>query len=407
MATKRDVGSWPDRHFEYDSIEAFLSSDVSAGLISIHNSGPTIDILNRSSDANTTIVMFHAALVASTTTLPVFAGQHVTEGLDANVVYVADPSLYLDPDLRLAWYAGNQAQQLQSLLVEVIKHIHASNGGKHLVFFGPSGGGFASLWFSRHFPNSLAIAVNPQTIIGRYFPASVAAFAKACFGTTLRSEIDTVLDSSVTSDLRRPYASSYSNTVAYVQNSADLQHVDEHLIPFLNDIQDKKRIHLLMRNWGRGHVVPPKDVISTILSQVVNHAPAWKKPLDQLGFRSNPDEEYVLRERVQVPAPLTGSERKPGQNGGTLGTVRTTLRRDGTKFDAFMEHVNPPDEPYEYAFYLMRNGQKIETVWYSFARNATFDVDCSPGEYQAIGFARSNANPDDYLLERSNEIKVE
>ena len=57
--------------------------------------------------------------------LPVFTGLNVTRDLDASFVARSDPSLYLDPNLKLAWFSGSSGWNLQTVLKQVLRKIVA------------------------------------------------------------------------------------------------------------------------------------------------------------------------------------------------------------------------------------------------------------------------------------------
>ena len=75
-----------------------------------------------------------------------FTGLNVTRDLDASFVAISDPMLYLDPDLKLAWYAGSAGWNFQAEMKRVLRKIIAVALTADVVFFGGSGGGFASLY---------------------------------------------------------------------------------------------------------------------------------------------------------------------------------------------------------------------------------------------------------------------
>src|SRR5699024_565358 len=81
------------------------------------------------------------------------------------------------------WYAGNQQQpDLQTSLIKIISKLADDLRTERLVFFGGSGGGFAAMFFSYHFPGSLALVFNPQTKIANYSKIATRAYAQKAFG---------------------------------------------------------------------------------------------------------------------------------------------------------------------------------------------------------------------------------
>ena len=135
----------------FSSLHDFFTSNFSGGVAGINYGGGFLDFVYINKNSKTTIVIFHAALSSTVSALPIFSGLKVTSLLDANVLAISDPSLLLD--LELAWFAGNDNQNLQRDLPVIIswfvRHFDVSN----LIFFGASGGGllrFFTLGFFRN-----------------------------------------------------------------------------------------------------------------------------------------------------------------------------------------------------------------------------------------------------------------
>src|SRR5690625_1142090 len=148
---------------DFSSVTDFENNTVRAGISTMYSGGIPIDVLVSPGTSETTIFFFHGAIERHFT-LPVLSGLGISGGLDANRVFISDPSLTLDDELLLAWYAGNYRQpNLQKSFVRIFKKILTSLQSRRTVFFGGSGGGFASLYFAGHFQNSLALVFNPQT----------------------------------------------------------------------------------------------------------------------------------------------------------------------------------------------------------------------------------------------------
>lgn len=284
----RDISEIPGAKYAYDSIAQFRASTIRDGLHTINFGGHPMDILYRHRGSDTTIVSFHAA-TSTATKLPVFSGTSLTADLPANVIFVCDPSLYIDPAVKLAWFAGNRFQDLQTQLPEIIGHIQSDSGAKNLIFFGASGGGFAALYYSSLFPKSLAVGVNPRTIVSESVPAAIERYAEKCWGMVGDSNVKKLLTSTIDSDLRADCRPPSGSTVAYVQNAQDRRYIRQSLIPYVSSFKDSSHIHLLMQNWGEGHVPADRKFLKELLTLATARAPYWDSALEELGFLPSPD----------------------------------------------------------------------------------------------------------------------
>lgn len=272
MSRSRIYSRYHDRLTNYPSLDAFLNSPLRLGINSIEY-GPGLSfldlhIIDRGSE--TTIFLFHAAVDPDSTTLPIFVGQQLTEDLKANLVFISDPAL--DRGVPIGWFAGDNSHALQTDLVEVFKHIiHGLGDSKNLIFFGPSAGGFASLYYSKQFPGSLAIVSNPQTDITRYLPEHVNLYKKACWAN---QELSTC---PITYDLVSEYQKDFPNWVVYLQNEDDTFHIENHLNPWKEAVaENNDRYALLFGDWGDGHAPAPLYLLVGILGYAVELDGDWK-----------------------------------------------------------------------------------------------------------------------------------
>lgn len=277
-------GRFPARQF--DDFDAFLRAQVPAGVATIKYNGGLLDLLvRRHPGATTTLVVFHAA-VKQAATRPIFNGLGVTSGLQANVILVSDPTFEMGDDVTLAWFAGNRRQRLQMDLTRLFRRIFRKLRTPHKIFFGASGGGFASLYYSSRFPGSLAIACNPQTSIGQFWPTTVTRYVAAAFGTqgNLSRAIERLEAGGVVHDLCDRYRVAHGNTVAYLQNIPDVRHVTRHLLPFYEAVASETSVNYLMGKWGPGHYPPPKAALVSVLGSAVTSEGQWDETLESEGF---------------------------------------------------------------------------------------------------------------------------
>lgn len=270
---------------EYASTENFLAaSSVPAGISTIWENGLPIDVLVSPASSETTIFFFHGAIERHFT-LPVLSGLGISGAVEANRVFVSDPSLVLDDNLMLAWYAGNSHQpDLQEILTKILRKIAEDLSSKKVVFFGGSGGGFASLYFASRFEDSLALVFNPQTNIANYTERAVRDFAVKSFAVEPDStEPLSHLPSEVTTDVCEIYTTPRRATVAYLQNQNDAVHVETHLGPFLQSLHQETNLLLCKQPWRDGHSPPPKELLTQALD-VAASSDDWPKDFSNMGF---------------------------------------------------------------------------------------------------------------------------
>ncbi|AMJ61180.1 hypothetical protein AXW83_13525 [Bosea sp. PAMC 26642] len=273
----RDVKRWNRPVHYFDNLENFLATkSAPSGIYSIKALRTFFDVLLDDRKSSATVVVFHAAIAnRADVKLPFFAGQKLA-GADANVILVSDPALYTNAKVPLAWFAGRKGCPVQPILLLILKTIIERLGTKKLIFTGPSGGGFASLYYSYFFPDSLCVPSNPQTIIGNFNPAAVAAYCRACFGASGADAVERVLQTEIDSSLPDLYAGGVPNYVIYCQNSTD-DHVELQEKPFRAALPpgDAPRAVFVHGNWGNGHVAPPATQWSQLLSAAVNWPGGW------------------------------------------------------------------------------------------------------------------------------------
>lgn len=254
----------PDEgHHHCDSVGEFSGPRPGASTTyTIMLDGIPIDLRYDDRGFDTTIVFFHAAITKAVRRYPVFSGATFSEDIGANRLFISDPSLYVDSRIKLGWYAGSSRQPaLQEAVTEIIAKFCGPN--RRLVFFGASGGGFASLYYATHFPGSIAVPVNPQTTIREYVQVIVDRYLNYAWGGQSVDELPVCTD--VVELYRRPVG----NSVLYVQNSGDGDHMAHHYSPFVNALPEGHRVESRLVDAGEGHVPPKRALLGQILKEVV------------------------------------------------------------------------------------------------------------------------------------------
>lgn len=287
----RSLERWKVRTTEHASVDAFLATrGLANGIHTILGEESPLDILVRARRGAPLIFSFHGNTPRSETLkLPVFTGLNVTRDLDASLVALSDPTLHLDADLRLAWFAGSASLRLQSILPRVLSHLATILDAPRVIFFGGSGGGFASLYYGAEFADSLALVWNPQTDVCRYNPSHIEDYGRVAFGWASVDETKERLSGEIKPALAPVYATGRRNLVIYLQNSSD-GHVRQHMIPFLSSLGadtsqlDRARfddrltdsVWAHLGQWGDGHASPTPEFLSFLLGQLVIHAD-WRE----------------------------------------------------------------------------------------------------------------------------------
>lgn len=284
MSLRRNYARYGVPTTFFNSVEEFLNTfsldniTEKAEAISIQYGIAFMDLLVEYRGAESTIVLFHAALDPSKTTLPVFIGRQIIDGIDANLVYVSDPSL--DLGASIGWFTGDESRPFQENLTDCLKRVFTSfhpdtpstQLGRRAIFFGASAGGFAALYFSHRFPGSLAVVSNPQTHIGRYVESQVNTYREKCWNGR------ELCDTTTTFDLVTEYGNGFENYVAYLQNKGDELHYTQHFLPWSQAVSGfPQQWKLLLGDWGEGHAPAPQFLLTGILGYAASLGGAWER----------------------------------------------------------------------------------------------------------------------------------
>lgn len=268
MAFHRNYARYGAGTTFFDSLEEFSSAPLAPEVSAIRYGEGLLEILVENNHAPTTIVMFHAAIDPAQTSLPVFIGRNLTSETEANVIFVSDPSLELGAPI--GWFSGDRVRNLQTDLLAVLRHALSELDTKQTVLFGMSAGGFAALYYSMQFDNSLAIVCNPQTNILKYHPAGVSKYIERCWGD------EKTLRNSITWDLVDTYGKAIRNYVLYLQNDDDVFHKENHLEPWRSAVpESQNRFKVHIDNWGEGHAPMPAVFLQAILNAATQCDGAW------------------------------------------------------------------------------------------------------------------------------------
>ena len=245
------------------SLSELLETDPStldSGVYRIEHGLP-IFVDWRNSGANTLLVTFSAATTRAAERVPVFSGAGVTKSLDCNVLMISDPTMMLDRDTTVAWYAGSRFQpKLQDDLAELIQHFAHGN---RVILLGGSGGGYAALVQHSKLSNATSLVFNPSTrLTGRPIFRS---YHEKMWNVEDPSE----LPASLILDLRDVYSRVHSGEVYYVQNSFDQNFVRNYFWPFVETLHEANKFFFMTPFYANGHVPLSGDSIQSMLGVLI------------------------------------------------------------------------------------------------------------------------------------------
>ena len=276
----RSLERWERFTFhQHDSLESFFTAPLPYGLHSIQLSEMIVDMIISARKGTPLIICLNGRAPRSEIAQPpFFSGLNVQPaGIPISIVAVNDPTIALTPDLQLAWYAGSSHADLQNILPAVFDRIIEYTEPSSVIFFGGSGGGFASLYYANKVKGSIALVWNPQTDILPYNIDYVKKYAEAAFGFDSDTDIALLADKV---DTRPAFDGNHRNCkIIYLQNGSDWHHIDMHMNPMLQRMGLPERafpfagmvaddFFLYVGDWGEGHAVPPKHVLTALLEKL-------------------------------------------------------------------------------------------------------------------------------------------
>jgi len=383
-----DVNIWKTQVFDFASMEAFVAAPLpSEGIVRIGEGFGKVEFKleggGGEAKQNYFLVAFSGAILSrATITAPLFSGVGLSRSLEMPLLAFADPVVSASPAVCLGWYAGGKGGVGHSRNVAwVIDHV-ARITGRTPILIGGSGGGFAAISAMRYMAvPARGFVWNPQTVIAHYEPEFVRNYIKVAFpdahGDNTFSE--TLANAKVDQDV---CSASYGapSCLVYLQSDSDHHHIQEHMKPFMRlgqwrdhnestTISHDRRIIVRTGDWGEGHAVPPKHLIEAmirLLGQDDPHLDPWDTVLrglpDVMNITSPKAPEYDLDARANL------------QEGEVSITIDVSRLPSGLS----------------YAYYLMEDGVRAASQWYSSNPAAKFQTTiANTSRLTAVVFARS------------------
>lgn len=402
-----DVQAWAQPVHVYDSIDAFIAAPrFYDGVHCIKVAeNQSIDLLFQGfveADGQipgcSILIGFTAAVPArSGKKAPFFSGMNIARSAGLPLIAVADPTLGLDEDLPLGWYAGNASVTDLSEGIARLLDAVAYRFDKRLILFGGSNGGFAALRQATLLhAHSTILVWNPQTSISEHlWPRYIIDYIVVAFPHLKRDADDLRASKSIGSAGIRKILDktgvvhdvcdlvvSPQADIIYLQNQSD-EHVGAHATPYFKRYECRRigkasyscsgegRSGIHFGNWGNGHVVPPLGVLVSVIRNV-EAGLSVVDILAKLDAAANNIENYSW---LDDRADLFLTVRASAVEGGVLAECEVSGGLNQTSGWVF-------------AFYLLVDGVRVATRWYEKSSSYLFDQDVSGQSIKVIGFAK-------------------
>jgi len=398
-AGARDIRPWGVVVGSFGSVEEFLAAGCDDdGLCQIELAqGQYLDILLQNFEALRTkgarrilVALSGAVAERKSKMAPFFSGLGIARSLGLPLIAISDPSLALDGELSLGWYAGNESlMDLPWLLADILDG-YARRHGVELLVIGGSGGGFAALQLGALLKSPTQLVVwNPQTSISDYSRTHVIQYLRCAF-PHLQVELDeqnlyqTLELAGIRHDLK-DYPLRDNVRTLYLQNQTDW-HIEKHAGPYLaaGDYlragrccwqERESRCVLSVGLWGDGHQAVPKELLLSILHQLAEGR-------SQLEVAQDMERDSAFR-APGAPAiswfPMAEKTEFSVSAKLAQHTVLASacLLVDGKEAVAAM-----------YAFYLLVDGKRHDMRWYDQSAEAVFSLPDTEGRMEVVGFAK-------------------
>ena len=213
----------------------------------------------RLASSNNNLICFGSGAYDPEKLKPPIFRRHSWQGeFEESVIYYNDPTLYVNPEMKLGWCVGKNSEWYMPVIRDIILKIAGKNDIKpeNMLFFGSSGGGFTAVILSTMIKNSQVMVNNPQLFLTSYSKAHFDRMIQSCFDNqdqdSVLNEYDYRFD--VVEVFKRE---NYMPHMFYLININSQPDIHDQLIPFMKclDILDQfdDQLELLLYHAEGGH----------------------------------------------------------------------------------------------------------------------------------------------------------
>lgn len=222
-------------------------------------------------------VIFHGANDRKKYAPPFFDRWSWHEQFPGRILNFSDPTLLLDETLTLGWYVGTAEEyplDAISRFVQKISKILMIPSEK-IIFWGSSGGGFASLMMATRVSGAVAVAINPQTSVFNYYKNHV----NKCMAVAFPGEEDhEVLKAQFIDrfDVGYRFGRHPFSKALIVQNELDQFHFERHFKPLRNKIASHF-VKFITYKEPSGHGPERREKVPSIVAEALSVGLSYRK----------------------------------------------------------------------------------------------------------------------------------
>ncbi len=224
--------------------------------------------------ASRLFVLFSGYADRNHVTPPLFQRWSWADRFPGHCLFFSDPGLHKDATLPIGYYAGDSERDYLEVISEFASQFaeRLDIEPQHIVTYGSSAGGFASLRSAQFFTGATHIAINPQTHLPNHQGWKINRVAKTLYGQDSFSELSP--SESGRFSVHRPEVLKNAGRLMVLQNLADEHHYQKHYLPFIDFVSGQSAEDKLTTyefTHGGGHRAgETREVFETILSFVTS-----------------------------------------------------------------------------------------------------------------------------------------
>ena len=257
---------------DIDDLESFEFPFDDFFYLVVKHKSVKYQFLVRLASSNRNLICFGSgAYVPERLTPPIFRRHSWQDQFEESVIYYNDPTLYVDPDIRIGWGVGKNDEWYIPVINDIILKLAGKNDIKaeDILFFGSSGGGFTAIILSTLIKNSEVMVNNPQLFLCNYQQGHFNQMIKSCFD---EQDLDTIFKKygyrfDVLEIFRRE---KHIPKIIYLVNTDSEPDINNQLLPFIKgldsfeEFDDQVKILLYKTEGGHQGIYDMDKTISLI-----------------------------------------------------------------------------------------------------------------------------------------------